>query len=98
MGSIQRASFRILVPQCAYQLVEGKRKIYENSANSPKIVKFAEFSENAILQIFRNFTFSGRNPRPSPETMKSLRNIGGSGGHFAPKRIFTENQEVLTFS
>ena len=57
-------------------------------------MEFTEFAENAILRISRKFAFSGRNPRPSPETMKSLRNIGGSGGHFAPKRIFHEKSGI----
>ena len=47
-----------------------------------------------ILRIFRKFAFPGWNPRPSPETMKSLRNIDGLGGHFAPKRIFREKSGI----
>ena len=35
---------------------------------------------------------------PMPKTMKSLRNIYGSGGHFAPKRIFHEKSGIPLIS
>ena len=54
-------------------------------------MNFAKFHKISDFQEIHDFELEFC---PVPETMKSLRNIDGLGGHFAPKRIFREKSGI----